>query len=361
MKRLFAAFCLAVTTSAVADDISYVGAVTGFYQTTSADYIKDGVSTEVDDEFTGVLDLDVDIKAGPGFWHIYVEGTTTVQDGGVTSVFGDALADAGAAVGTDGKGRIQISSLEYIYSLGEGSVIAGLVYPSGFAESGDWTNDEITQFVSSPFVNMGSIAVPDYAIGVGYKREATEHSLGWSVLLSQAEGLADRDGSYDDLLSNIDEDFFFNVEVTALVMGLTAKLGIWQNDAEFDKLDGSGTDAILGGNISLVKDIDAHRIVLRYGVADEDVSEVSSFASLFYQYRGGSLSGGLGYAINYASDELDSAYEDTHYVEAYVNYELMPQIFVTGSVQQVEDDGLGMSDVEDDSSTIFTLRLSWQF
>ncbi len=368
MKYWITMAAVACSGMAYADEeVSYGGAVTAFYQSASEDYFNGTKFTEVGNELTTVLDLDVNIKRGPGEWHIYVEGTSTGKDGKVAAVYGDALADAGGAADTDGRGRIQISMLEYYYEVGGGTLIAGLLYPSGFAETGDWTNDETSQFISSPFVNISTIGAPDYAVGIGFQKEADESSVGWSLLASQAQGLGDLDGSYHELFSSVDDDLFLNAEMNWLVAGLDVRVGVWHNDADHDNLNGDGdTDANSGYNVSVAKAFDdQHLLVLRYGAADEDVSEVENFIGLSYQYTGENISAGLGYAVQYASSDLEdsdpAAVEDSRFVEAYVKYQMVPDLYLTGSVQQVKDSGLGLSDAEDDSASIFTLRLSKEF
>lgn len=335
-------------------DLSYEGALTGS--------IIGSSESKVDTDYLGVLDLDVFIPAFNGQWHIYIEGTTTSLDGRVNAVYVEANADAGAAVGSDGKGRLQISNLEYRHSLGIGDVSIGLLYPSGFSETGDWSNDETSQFIGSMFANIQTIANPDYALGIGYTTEPSDAIPGISVLLSQAEGLADLDGSYHDLFSD-SNDIFFTTELRWNYNLVDLRIGAWINDADFERLDGDGDDNNYGLNVSVaVQNTENGRLVFRYGMANDEVSEGDIFWGLSYQHSFDKLTIGLGHAQTLASDDLsDQGGDDIKQTEVYLRQQLWDGFYATLSYQHISESSFGFTPGVDSSPNIYTLRLSQEF
>lgn len=131
----------------------------------------------------------------------------------------------GAAADDNGNGRIQLSGAEYYLPLSQGELVMGLLYPTGFTESTAWANDETTQFISSSFVNITTSGAPDYAFGLGYLSSISE-PLTLSVLVSQAQGLGDRDGQYNALFDHFD-DYFFAAELAWKKERLSVHLATW--------------------------------------------------------------------------------------------------------------------------------------
>lgn len=90
---------------AQANEVSSSGALTLFYQNTSASNVRN--------EQILVLDLDINQRQDSGEWHIYIEGTSTSRNGRVSASYPDSIADAGGASDAAGEGRLQVSILEY--------------------------------------------------------------------------------------------------------------------------------------------------------------------------------------------------------------------------------------------------------
>jgi len=332
--------------------VEFSGAVTAFYLTPSDENVKD--------DYIGVLDLDIEGDLAFGRWHVYVEGTSTTNAGRVTDIYGEALADAGAASDGDGKGRVQLSNIEYYMPVGSGELVLGLLYPSGFTESGDWTNDETSQFVSSSFVNIQTSAAPDYALGFGYYQNITEQ-LSFSFLLSQAQGLGDLDGRYSSLFDNVD-DYFTSAELVYSISRLSVHGTLWSSSLEQESFNG-GTEKNHGGHLSIAYDTYIGLLVARAGYANDKVSEAANFIGLSWQKSFDEWAFGAGVSQSYVSNFLkaDDQIDDLVQIEVYIKYQITDNFHVTGSLQKIENSGFTSESEFETDPTIFTLRTSYEF
>ncbi len=328
------------------------GALTGFYLSTS--------ESSVDNEFIGVLDFDLEGELGKGKWHIYIEGTSTSKAGKITSIYGESLADAGGAADSDGDGRIQISNIEYYLPVGSGELVMGILYPSGFTESGDWSNDETTQFVSSAFVNIQTSGAPDYALGIGYMADINEQ-LSYSLLLSQAQGLGDLDAKYSTLFDEVD-DYFMSAEWVWKNDAISFHTSIWGTTLDSSTINGD-SEQNYGVNLSLGYENSFGFWLLRYGTANDSVSEISDFIGVSYQKNLEHWAMGFGYSQSMVSSDLKSAEgaDDTSQFEAYVKYHVVENFHLTASLQKINNSNLGLLEAVENDPNIFTLRASYEF
>ncbi|WP_419812029.1 hypothetical protein [Bacterioplanoides sp.] len=338
---------------AIAADAQVQGAVTATYLTAS--------DSDVDAETLGVFDMDIDGELGQGRWHIYLEGTSSSNADRVTDVYGEAYADAGAATDENGDGRIQVSNFEVYYPLGNGELVAGLLYPSGFTESGDWSNDETSQFISSSFVNIQTSAAPDYALGVGYQG-AISSQLSFSALLSQAQGLGDIDSTYSALLDQEDE-YFVSAELVWQVSQFALHTAVWATTLESETFDASDEEKNHGLNISLAHQNALGQVVLRYGIANEAVSEAKQFSAISVQKDIQDFSLGLGLSQTEVSHDYQkvSAADDIQQHEFYTRYQATDVLSLTLSLQKIQNSGFGLSPEYDENPTIFSFRTSAEF
>lgn len=318
---------------------------------------------KVGSETIAVLDLDVEAQLNKGRFHLYIEGTSSSKPGKITDVYGESYADAGAAADKNGDGRVQLSSAEYYLPVGEGELVMGLLYPSGFTESADWTNDETTQFISSSFVNIPTSGAPDYAFGVGYIRPL-DGNFTFSLLASQAQGLGDLDGQYSELFNEFD-DYFFSAELAWQKDNLSVHVATWMSTLDDDTFIGQQQDNNKGVNVSVGYETDIGRVVLRYGVANEDVSEAASFWGVSWQQQVGDFTYGIGTSKTLVSDDLklNEAVEDLNQSEIYVKYQVIESMHVTWSMQKIDHSGFTLeadSDIEP-SPAIMAARLSYEF
>jgi hypothetical protein len=338
--------------AAAANSMEVEGALSAFWQ--------HAFDEEVSDDAIAVLDLSMQGALGNGSWHLYVEGTTTSRDGRVTAIYPESLADAGGAADEDGHGRIQISGLEYHAPLGEGELILGLIYPSGFTESADWANDETSQFVSTSFVNIQTTDAPDYALGLGYITPLTTN-LKLSLLLSQAQGLGDLDAKYSTLFDNLD-DYFYAAELAWSLDNVSINAAIWLNSLQRPAITGDGEESNWGANLSIGHNSDWGLILLRLGLANDEVSEAEGFWGLSWQYDINDWTLGVGASQTLLNDQLHEATTDhvNHY-EMYLKYALTEALQMTFSIQQIENSGFMSQGQYKPDPKVFTVRLSYGF
>lgn len=344
---------ITVVQVSVAKAAEIEGAATFTYLNTSA--------ADVANDYIGVMDMDIAGELGQGRWHIYLEGTSTSKEGRVSDVFDSAYADAGAAADGDGDGRLQLSGLEYYHPIAGGELVLGLLYPSGFTESGDWANDETTQFISSPFVNIATSGSPDYALGVGYIGEINQ-DLSFNLLLSQANGLGDIDGTYAALFDELDE-YFFSAELVWHFANINFHANYWASSADTDVFTTNATDKNRGINLSLAYLNDLGHWLVRFGTANDKVSEAEQFWGVSWQKELGRWAFGLGASQSKVSAvwQVLEDVDDVEQYEAYVKFNVNQRFHLTGSWQKISNAGFGLAASEERDPRIFSVRTSVEF
>jgi len=128
-------------------------------------------------------------------------------------------------------------------------------------------------------------------------------------------------------------------------------------------LDGDGDDNNYGLNVSVaVQNIENGRLVFRYGMANDEVSEGDIFWGLSYQHSFDKLTIGLGHAQTLASDDLsDQGGDDIKQTEVYLRQQLWDGFYATLSYQHISESSFGFTPGVDSSPNIYTLRLSQEF
>ena len=344
-------------TASQATEIS--GAVSTFYLTSSDD--------KVEDDFIAVLDVDAEGQLANGKWHIYIEGTSTSKPGKVTSIYGESLADAGGAADGDGNGRIQISTAEYYHPIGEGELVVGLIYPSGFTESADWANDETTQFLANSFVNIQTSGAPDYALGIGYLGKI-DSQISYSMLLSQAQGLGDLDGNYSTLFDELD-DYFFASELVFQVDNIAFHTSLFASTLAQETFttgnESAGSNKNYGINLSVGIESQLGHFLLRYGYANQQVNEMSDFIGLSWQQSFDTWAFGLGLSHSIVSDKFEAVSQaqlkNTTQFEGYVKYHGFEHFHLTAAIGRINHSAFGQTDAINSQPNILTLRASYEF
>jgi porin len=320
----------------------------------------------IDAELVSSFDLVTTLPAGDGKWVIYVEGNTTPKTGGVSTMLGEANADAGSALDRDGKGRLQVSELHYFHPYADGLLVAGLVDVTASLDGSEVANDETSQFLNRALVNNPTIDFPDYSLGVVYNREASE-GKGFSLALISSHGLADNpDASYAQLV-DIGADgkgVFAAAEGQWPVAGTQLRAGVWINTADHLQLDG-GADTAHNYGVYVVAD--GHLATgmwnLRAGLANDKVSQASHFLSAALERPMSKATLGLGIAYTgLSSKDTTPQQDDMLLAEGYLRFTPHQNISVTPSVQWLNNSGFDASgNTVDADQTLLSLRLNYTF
>lgn len=320
----------------------------------------------IDEELLGSFDWVTTLPAGKGKWVMYVEGNTSPRKEGVSSLIGEANADAGSALDRDGKGRLQVSELHYFHPLGGGMLVSGLLDVTASLDSSEVANDETSQFLSAPLVNNPTIGFPDYSLGVVYNQETGKDS-GYSLALTSSHGLADNaNASYAQLVDVGDDGkgVFAAAEGYWPMAGTKLHVGAWVNSADHARLDG-GTGSEKNYGLYLVVDgqAAAGQWNLRAGLANEDVSQASQFLSLSLARPLKQAALGLGVAYTgLSSKDATPQQDDMLLAEAYLRFEPRVDMSVTPAVQWLENSGFDASGNTVDAETLlFSLRVNQTF
>ena len=137
-----------------AADWSTSGGLTAIVQSA-----RDG---DVDSEVSGSVDLFVERTTASGTWLLYIEGSTTPDASGISSIYPTANADAGSVLNRDGDGGLQVSEFHYTYNFGDAHhLMIGLVNPSAWLDRSRITNDENHFFINGSFKNNSTIEFPN--------------------------------------------------------------------------------------------------------------------------------------------------------------------------------------------------------
>ena len=133
-------------------------------------------------------------------------------------------------------GRAQVSTFYWQTSAitldKEPQLILGLIDIEGSIDTNDIANDENTQFLLPSLVNNSSVYTPDYTLGARYTWQASDESVGYLILLSRGQGLADRQGNYADTIFQGNSQIFIASQIHWPFASGRVHFGIWRNQAE---------------------------------------------------------------------------------------------------------------------------------
>lgn len=216
------------------------------------------------------LDIEVDYELGEAGFFSWAEYSKTPD--GLSNDFFGANADAGTTQDSRGDGRWQISEAYVYHKPGRKQFWQlGLMQISALVDTSLIANDEVTQFLSAGQVNNLSIAFPDYAFGASYRESERWHNWGYALVLSQGQGLADREGNYSDLLNFDTQGAFAALEMINEGDDHTLGIGVWRNSAQ---------DTQRGAYINMEYYWPGLTLNLRAGMASREPEAVTEFVAM---------------------------------------------------------------------------------
>lgn len=299
--------------------------------------------SRIQDELLASLDIVSTIPTANGQWLLFVEGNTSPRQQGVSTLSAEANQDAGSALDRDDHGRLQVSSLHYLWYLGADALALGLINPAGPLDNSEIANNETSQFLATTLVNNPTIAFPDYALGMVYFLKPAHSRLDVTFLLSSSHGLGDNpDKSYAELVDVGAEGkgIFADAEVVWNHTHHTWRGGVWIQTAKNTYLDGSGKTA---DNYGIYLNTDhrfgAYGVNVRLGMANPKVSEAAQFVGLAVERSQGKNAAGIGYTYTFVSSEAGSGKGDRAQAEAYYRFEVSHNLSITPSIQAIHNSG----------------------
>ncbi len=285
---------------ALAGDIAWEAGITAV--------VQDADDSRVESEITASLDLFARWSTGSGEWLLYVEGSTSPNPDGVSNFYPTVNGDARSVLTRNDSGTVQVSELNYTFSLqgGRRSLMLGLIDPSAWLDRGRIANDENRHFLNGSFVNNAAIEFPDYSLGAVYRRLANGRHPELTLIVSGSDGIQDTpDRSYQDLLDLTDQGrgVFAGFGASWLREQFSWRAGAWlRSDDHVVAEDETRTDINYGvyGVFGWQSGPDA--INVRAGLANADVSIASEFLAIAYERRTRAGRVGLGVARTFISD-----------------------------------------------------------
>lgn len=323
----------------------------------------------VDDELTASADLFFTLPRANGEWLLYIEGATTPDASGISSLYPTANADAGSVLNRDGDGGLQISEFSYTFRFDEDhSLMLGLVNPSAWLDRSRITNDENNHFINGSFKNNATIEFPDYTMGAIYRRSGSKLRPELVVIAASSDGISDLpDRSYQDLLNLTSDErgAFLGAGASWLRESTSLRLGAWLRTDDHDVAgrpgeteQNYGTYAVLGWQDGI------NALNFRTGIANADVSIATKFVAAAFQRQ--TVAGLLGIGIGrtfVAQQHRQAALEHTTDAELFLRIPVGDSAgHVTPSLQYVDSPGLGTDGAGPSSSaTVASVRFHWSF
>jgi porin len=297
----------------------------------------------------------------------YLEGNTSAKVGGVSQFLPETNADAGSAVDSDLRGRVQLSELSYRRAFAEGRALTlGLVDISGYFDQSRIASDENTQFLGVPFVQNPTIEFPDYAFGMIYEHQVASGTT-LRAGLTSSHGLADNPShSYAQLVDvdNADKGVFAAASAAWEKDRWVIRSGAWAHTADHESLDGQET-GLHNKGVFLLSGWrhGLHAVNIRLGLANRTVTRAAGFTALSYRYRREPVTLGLGVARIFLSPrETGADLDDTTQGEIYLRYRLRPSLLLTGDVQRLENSNFDASgELYDKAVSVYGVRLTFIF
>lgn len=316
-------------------------------------------------EMLGSIDLFIVAPYLGGEWTVHAEGSTTPHAGRVAAMIGEANTDAGTALTGDGRGHLQISEIKYLYAFDDArKLTVGVLEVPAYMETADTAIDENTQFMGLSFKHNLSVEFPDFALGMIYQHQAAGEGPLLTLAISSSHGLADNSSaSYDELLSPNAAGKGVFTALSSRWSGTQwhSELGAWQQTAPHTSLDGSsnsernyGVFAILGATV------EHQAFDLRFGSANSDVTQLSQFASVTYEWRRPEATYGLGAARGFLSgDAKVPGRENMSQYELYARFTLSERIELTPHFQHIDNSNFDASNtLYSDSLNLIGVRLA---
>jgi len=198
---------------------------------------KQGLSSSL---FSANIDLGVQLNTQQLIQLGIEYSQTPDEQGQVMFALFESSADVLTTQDANEAGRAQVSTFYWqdsdVFkqpnSNTDTELTIGLLDIEGGVDTNGIANDENTQFLLPALVNNTSIYTPDYTLGIRYLKQPRENEVGYTLLVSRSEGLADKQGNYADVLTQGNSQLFIASEVKWRVNNSEVHLGAWKNQAE---------------------------------------------------------------------------------------------------------------------------------
>ena len=333
------------------------------------------VSLDADDDRISAdqtlsADLFALLQGERGRWFFYLEANSSLESSNVSTVIPEANADAATAIDPDGGGRIQLSEINYRFSLQDGGgLTAGLIDPTAYLDRSRITNDENVQFLGTSFVNNPTIGFPDYTLGLVYERPRTPSFPQLNAVLTSATGLADNSSlSYSELVElDGDNDGAF----AAISLGWPSerrlvRAGAWINTRPHRALaeqTGNRDRNNYGAYLVYGLTDGPHGLNVRMGLANDAVSRAARFAALAYRYQWRQHALGAGVSHTVLSGAVRGpGFDDTTHFEVFGRFTIGGRVHLTASLQSLLHSGFVASGSDPrDRVTLAGLRFHYSF
>ncbi len=266
------------------------------------------------------LDIVTELASNVGVWVLYVEGNTTPQANGVSSVIEGSNADSGTALNAQDKGRLQVSELSLNRSLTNGAFRIGIIDLTAVFDTSDVANDETAQFLSSELVNNASIPFPDYTLGTVYTHtQLGEYPLTLHAAMTSSNGLSDNPNkNYTELLDVFTgEKGMFAISELVWNKPMTTRIGAWHHSAVYPENE-NRKHAASGLYTSIESSLSTWAWNIRLGASlEENHDDWFASASIDHPIGPGKL--GVGSSISLT--EQGSEKTSNQLVEGYYRYQ----------------------------------------
>ena len=338
--------------------------------------------------YTGSYDFesefDLETIAGiPGasvFVHVeggWSDGLGASSVGSLMDINGDAFGDEVIVVSQlfwqqvflDGQLQFRIGKQDLTGGFEYGNCVGGF-------DSNAFANDEASQFLNGALVNNAAVPFPEYGLGVSaFLAPCEAFYVAAAVADAQSHG---RTAGFETLFDGSSELFtVFELGVAPVIPTPWGNLpggyraGLWYDSTKKDTFSGGTKNDDVGFYFNFDQmlwkeqadnddDTQGIGMFFRYGLSDEDVSEIHHFWSIGCQGQGLIPTRdddvlGFGVARSLLTDEYGSGFTTNSetVIEIYYNIMIAPWLQISPSLQHVIHPG---GDTSADDATVLAIR-----
>ncbi len=309
-------------------------------------------ANEAEHEFLYSLDLTADHHFDEFGLFAWAEYSRTPKPFGISNLFGNTSGDAGTTASGTGNGRLQLSSL-FFHTLDKKADYqwqVGLIEVSTLIDTSSISNDEVSQFLSSTFVNNLTINFPDYALSARLEAHDWLQDSVVRLVVSSGMGMSDSESAtYSEAFDVFETNngVFYAAEILHQQADWLLNAGYWRNTnhalSEADNTTPaqwheSGSGYWLGAE----RPIGEGTIHFRFGSANVDETgsvavnnEITQFSSISWQQPltmpgVSNATASIGYA------DMQTVNGDEQHIEGYIRFSVLDELYLSPSFQWLQ-------------------------
>ena len=347
----------------ISDSMSIEGTLTLISQHADLDGVFDEDGDKISDTNRGAAVIDIGANFHPTdndqfqLTYSFAEGTAiNGLEAFTLAPFADDLEEDLSDINSSGRYNLLEAWYKHNFTLNENTSIGitlGIIGSTGYIDSNEIANDEISQFMNDIFVNNTLANLPDYDTGVAIEFNSGPWSLNTVIMNSENDDQND-----------------YNYYSIQLGYQLTTKWGLgnyrlygFTTDEEFLDSDGIDKEKLTGIGLSVDQQLNqSTSLFARVGTQQDDAAlDHNKMISAGVSISGDSWSRSsdtLAIGFAYLHGANDSEIDHTIALETYYKFMLSEIFDITIDAQWIEDD---LESAENAEGYVVGLRFNTNF